>query len=97
MQPRATADLFDQYDLKRRNADEYRNAAEGRQDLEVFRKWILVEMDAQTSLYSLAEVVQLLSVERGQFAARQEVSQPGKRLSSLRIWMTGYLPASTDL
>jgi hypothetical protein len=92
----ALADLMKQYDAQRRIADNQRRIAECDQDLERLRKWMAVEMDAQKSLRTLAEVVQMLLASEGLVALSQELNPPTKSLSRFRNWSASVKPACSE-
>lgn len=92
----ALADLMNQYDAERSSADNHRKYAEREQDLELLRQWMAVEMDAQKSLHSLAEVIQMLLASEGLVALAQELNPQAKKLTTLKNWMTTDHPTSTE-
>ena len=92
----ALADLMSHYDAQRGCADRHRKCVDPEHDLERLRVWIAVEMDAQKSLRSLAEVLQILLASEGLLALEQEVNPLTKKLSTLKHWIKSDQPTSTE-
>lgn len=88
----ALADLMSEYDAQRSNADNHRKSAACEQDIERLRKWMAVEMEAQKSLHTLAEVIQMLMASEGLAALAQELNPPPRSCPRSRTGWQAICP-----